>query len=199
MTPRQIAEKALAAPKEAAASFRERRRRKWFADNGWTYPVQGPSATGVGGVQQFFEALGPGEGAQGRDQPTAPSPFRGNVGQSVQATLEVKTQEKRPVFGHAVCDQPWLDVSRIRSRAAATPLYRWLVPRIPNRPGETLQAIVTVTSNGNQKFKVPVSLEIAGTATYRVVGLDDERAVAANPGGASHTGASGGHLCRVPS
>jgi len=32
--------------------------RRWFAANGWTYPVPGDTARGVGAVQQFFECLG---------------------------------------------------------------------------------------------------------------------------------------------
>ena len=37
---------------------RRRSGNKWFSDNGWTYPVLGPASTGLGAVQQFFEALG---------------------------------------------------------------------------------------------------------------------------------------------
>src|SRR6516162_3734731 len=57
-TPRDIAEKAKRAPKEAAALFESGAVFHWYQANGWTYPVQGPSATGVGAIQQFFEALG---------------------------------------------------------------------------------------------------------------------------------------------
>jgi len=167
VTPRQIAEKALAAPKEAAPLFESGAVAKWFGNNGWTYPVQGPSASGVGGVQQFFEALGLSKAPKVEISQAALS-LRGEVGQSVQAALELKTQEKRPIYGHAVCDQPWLEVSRavLSGRNA---VIRVQVPRVPDRPGETLQANVTVTSNGNQRFKVSVSLEIGGTAVYRVV------------------------------
>src|SRR5262249_35264614 len=57
-SPRQIAEKARAAPKQTAPFFENGAVAKWYKDNGWTYPVQGPSASGLGAVQQFFEALG---------------------------------------------------------------------------------------------------------------------------------------------
>ena len=56
LTPRQIAEKAKAQPKAAAPLFEKGAVAQWFKDNGWTYPVQGPSASGLGAVQQFFEA-----------------------------------------------------------------------------------------------------------------------------------------------
>jgi hypothetical protein len=170
VTPRQIAEKALAAPKDAAPLFETGAVAKWFGANGWTYPVRGPSATGVGAVQQFFEALGLTKPPKVEISQTNLT-LSGEVGQSVQTTLELRTQEKRPIYGHAVCDQPWLDVRRtvLSGRNA---VIQVVVPRVPNRPGETLEANVIVTSNGNQKFKVPVNLEIGG-GTYKVTGLPD--------------------------
>src|SRR5262249_39559626 len=58
VTPRQIAERAKATPKEAAPYFENGAVARWYTDNGWVYPVQGPAASGIGAVQQFFEALG---------------------------------------------------------------------------------------------------------------------------------------------
>src|SRR5207302_7825114 len=75
------------------------------------------------------------------------------------------TQEKRPVFAHATCDQPWLDVGRakLNGRFATIPVQ---VPSVPNRPGETLQATVHVTANGNQRFQVPLTLSVAGASPF---------------------------------
>lgn len=159
-TPRQIAEKAHTAPKDAAPLFQSGAVAQWFTDNGWTYPVQGPSATGVGAVQQFFEALGLSK-APKVDLTQQALSLRGNVGESVQALLELKAQEKRPVYAHAVCDQPWLDVSKtVLSGRTANIVVQ--VPHVPDRPGDVLQANVTVTANGNQTFVVPVTLTIEG-------------------------------------
>jgi hypothetical protein len=161
-TPRQIAEKAHAAPKEAAALFEGGAVAHWFGENGWIYPVQGPPASGVGAVQQFFEALGLSKAPKVEVTQSSLS-LRGNVGESVQAVLELKAQEKRPVYAHAVADQPWLDVSKtVLSGRTANIIV--LVPHIPDRPGDVLQANMTVTANGNQKFVVPVSLTIEGQA-----------------------------------
>ncbi len=57
-SPRQAAEKAKANSKEAAIQFENGAVADWYKSNGWTYPVQGPSASGLGAIQQFFEALG---------------------------------------------------------------------------------------------------------------------------------------------
>lgn len=56
-SPRQLAEKTRAAPREAAPLFENGAVAAWYEANGWTYPVRGPKATGVAGVQQFFECL----------------------------------------------------------------------------------------------------------------------------------------------
>src|SRR5262249_14254599 len=53
-SPRQVAEKAKAHPKEAAVLFESGEVAQWYASNGWTYPVQGPPSSGLGAVQQFF-------------------------------------------------------------------------------------------------------------------------------------------------
>jgi hypothetical protein len=160
-SPRQIAEKAKAAPKEAAALFEKGAVADWYKANGWTYPVQGPSAAGLGAVQQFFEALGL----------TAPPKveinersitFHGSVGGRLRHTLEVKAQEKRPVFAHGSSDQPWLVVERAQLNGR-TAIIGVTVPEVPNRPGEVLQGRVMVTSNGNQRFVVPVTLNVSGS------------------------------------
>src|SRR5207302_324227 len=53
-TPRQIAEKAKGNAKEAAVLFEKGQVADWYKSDGWTYPVQGPTAGGIGAVQQFF-------------------------------------------------------------------------------------------------------------------------------------------------
>jgi hypothetical protein len=167
LTPRQIAEKAKAQPKEAAALFENGAVAQWFGDNGWTYPVQGPSASGIGAVQQFFEALGLANAPKLEISHKSLS-FHGEVGQTLTATLEVRTAEKRPVYAHARADEPWLDVSKTTlSGRVATITVR--IPGVPNRPGQTLSAMIRVTGNGNQRFKVPVTLTVGENAYFAPV------------------------------
>lgn len=160
-SPRQAAEKAKGAPKEAAAYFESGAVEKWYQENGWSYPVQGPAASGLGAVQQFFEALGltppPRVGISERCVALV-----GNVGAELRHTLEVKAQERRPVYAYGVSDQHWLKVGRplLKGRSATIELF---IPTVPDRPGETLQAQVTVTANGNQRFVVPVMVAVSGT------------------------------------
>jgi hypothetical protein len=162
LTPRQIAEKAKDQPKEAAPHFEGGAVAQWYRDNGWAYPVQGPVASGVGAIQQFFEALG--LTAPPKVEVSVRQVFlNGPVGDRLEYILEVTTQEKRPVYAYAGSDKPWLRIGKInlQGRVATIPL---VVPAVPDRPGERLQATVTVTANGNQRFPVGVLLTVAGRA-----------------------------------
>jgi hypothetical protein len=159
-SPRQLARQAKQAPKEAAALFQTGKVAEWYRSNGWTYPIQGPSASGLGAVQQFFEALGlvvP----PTVEINTQSVNFLGNPGDRVEYTLEVKARESRPVYAHALSDKPWLQAgpAKLSGRTASIPLR---IPVVPDRPGETMFARVTVTANGNQRFDVNVGLAIGG-------------------------------------
>src|SRR5258707_12993995 len=96
---------------------------------------QGPSSSGLGAVQQFFEALGltPPPKVDISERSVA---LRGDPGQPLRHALEVKAKEKRPVYAHAVSNQPWLEVGRakLNGRTAPIPL---VVPSVPDRQGET--------------------------------------------------------------
>ena len=128
-TARQVAEKAKANPKEAAALFENGAVADWYKMNGWKYPVQGPAASGLGAVQQFFEALG-----------LTPPPkveincrkidLEGGPGERLRAAVELKTQEKRPIYGHATSSEPWLEVSRAKL-AGRIASINMSVPSVP--------------------------------------------------------------------
>jgi hypothetical protein len=158
LSPRQLAGKAKARPKEAAVFFENGEVAKWYQTNGWIYPVRGPVASGLGAVQQFFEALGLSPAPKIEVSPGAIS-LRGRVGQPVDYSLRILTQEKRPVYASATSNQPWLIAGRVRleGRQATLPLS---VSRIPETEDDCLQAEVTVTANGNQRFVIPFKVEI---------------------------------------
>src|SRR5262249_54845991 len=88
--------------------------------------------------------------------------LRGQIGQTLQATVTVFSQERRPIYAYGACDQPWLDVGRAKFEAKNPVAKLPVQVRVPNRPGETLQANIRVTGNGNQRFTVPLSLAVEG-------------------------------------
>jgi hypothetical protein len=157
-TPRQVAERAKADPKNVAAHFESGAVARWYESNGWVYPVQGPSASGLGAVQQFFEALGLTEPPK-VELARSTVELEGQPGQPLKALLEVCTQERRPVYAHATSSVPWLLPGRtvLNGRKATIPLD---VPAVPNRPGESLRGQLTIHANGNQRFVVPVTLRV---------------------------------------
>jgi hypothetical protein len=159
LSPRQLAEKARAMPREASALVESGAVARWYQDNGWDYPVAGPTAVGTAALQQFFEALGLAKPPRVELSEDAVR-LRARPGEKVEHVLAAVTQENRSVVAHAVSDQPWLriDPTVFRGRSAFLPL---VVAEAPARPGETLQASVAVTANGNQRFVVPVFLVIA--------------------------------------
>ena len=165
LTPRQLAEKARTSPKEAAPFFETGAVARWYQENGWTYPVQGPAAKGLAAVQQFFEALGLAKPPKVEVNEPVVS-LRGRPGEAVRQTLQVRTSEKRPVFASAVSDQAWLSVgaTQLNGPVATIPLE---VGRVPDQPGQVLQAQVSVTANGGQRFVVAVSLAVGTGAAAR--------------------------------
>lgn len=157
-TPRQIAEKAKASPREAMVLFQNGAVAQWYRDNGWDYPVQGPAGSGLGAVQQFFEALGLVR-APKVEISEASIQLHGRPGDRLRYQLQVRTRENRPVFAHARSEHPWLLVGAVQCQGAMVDLP--LEIQVPNQPGELLHSVVHVTANGNQRFVVTVSLAVA--------------------------------------
>src|SRR5207302_1893622 len=82
------------------------------------------------GGQQFFEA--PGLTPAPKVQISVKSiALAGSPGEPLRYTIEVKTEEKKPIYAHATCNQPWLEAGRakINGRVAVVPLS---VPSVPN-------------------------------------------------------------------
>ena len=169
-TPKQVAEKAQASPKEVAPLFEAGEVEKWYAGNGWQYPVVVPAASGIAAIQQFFEALGVTKAPKVEISQKELS-FTGEVGDSIPFTIEVSTQEKRPVFAHVTSNVPWLEVGKpkLTGRTATIAIS---IPSVPNRPGRTLEAELDVVSNGKARWRVPVTLAIGGDPVDEVEEVD---------------------------
>jgi hypothetical protein len=184
-TPRQLAEKARANPKDAVPLFENGSVARWYADNGWPFPVQGPAASGLAAVQQFFEALGLAKPPR-IELPESAVQLRGQPGETMTYPLRVSTPDKRPIFAWGVADQPWLSVGKaaLNGSQGTLPLQ---INAVPPRQGQVLQANVTVTANGGQKFIVPVALAvgdaipIAAPAAMTIAPIDTDIVAVAVP------------------
>lgn len=110
VTPRQIAERMRANPKQAVPLLENGDIAQWFQLNGWAYPVSGPPARGVAAVQQFFESMGLSKPPplQLSEQEmhffcTQPDVTAGRV--------TLRTSAKKWVYAQAESDKPWLHVT----------------------------------------------------------------------------------------
>jgi hypothetical protein len=164
VSPRQVAEKSKANPKAAAPYFENGAVADWYQRNGWIYPVQGPASSGLGAIQQFFEALGLVK-APVVEISTNAIQLQGPPGAKLEHVLQVRAQEKRPVFAYATAGVPWLQIGPIRldGRRAHVPVQ---VASVPAQPGEQMQGKVQVTANGGQRFIVEVTLTISGQSPH---------------------------------
>jgi hypothetical protein len=154
-SPREIAEKAKAHPNEAGTLFASGAVARWYQTNGWTYPVQGPASNGMAAVQQFFEALGVSR---------APKVFiseprihlKGMPGATLTHQILVRSAEQRPVFAHAVSTADWCVVKPgvTQGNFVAIPVEI----AVPEQGGTTTQTLIRVTSNGQQRFEIPVQV-----------------------------------------
>jgi hypothetical protein len=158
ITPRQVAEKAKAAPKEAAPYFEDGRVAAWFRSNGWTYPVQGRAMSGMGAVQQFFEALGVAKPPQVQVTPSSLH-LEGEPGAVLPAAVEIASADRKVVYGWATADRPWIAIgkTKLTGRVASIPVRI----TVPDRAG-IQQATLTVVGNGQQQFAVPVTVAVIG-------------------------------------
>jgi hypothetical protein len=155
-----MAEKMRKAPQQSVGLLESGAVARWYKDNGWIYPVTGPSATGLAAVQQLFEALG---------LARAPRVFlsedmirlTGAPGSRVEYVVAALTNEDRAVAAFGTSDQPWLEVGQpiFRGRTSSLPLT---VANVPGRVGDTHQAKVSVTANGGQRLEATVLLTVAG-------------------------------------
>ena len=154
-TPRDIAEKAKDAPRQAAASFESGAVARWYQTNGWTYPVQGTPTSGIAAVQQFFEALGISKPP--KVSLSVPSlHLKAAPGTRLACKIEVRTSENRAVYAHAVSPAPWLVVKPavLLGTSAALPFEI----TTPASAGETLTTTLRIFANGQQRFDVPVEV-----------------------------------------
>jgi hypothetical protein len=160
-TPRELAERMRTQPKAAVPLLESGEISRWFATNGWKYPVRGVAARGVAGVQQFFENMG-------LSKPPTVQLSKADVfhtcrfpeGASGQVAL--RTAAKKWVFGHVESDAPWLKVLTpdISGPQQAQIGYEIDVRQTPT--DGINEAHLTVQTNGEKKLTLRALVEVEG-------------------------------------
>jgi hypothetical protein len=162
LSPRQVAERAKANPKQAAPYFASGAVARWYRANGWSYPASEPFPSGVAAVQQFFEAHRLSKPPK-VDLSTLAVQLHGRAGDRLVFELKAFTKERRYVYAQAVSKDPWLTIGEVRTDGpgATIPL---IVPAVPGRAGDTYRTWAMVTTNGNRRFAVAVTLTVTADA-----------------------------------
>ncbi len=162
-SPRDMAERMHADPRQAVELIERGELAHWFAVNGWTYPVQGPQARGLAAVQQFFEGLGlsriPVVQVSETEVRMAPVPP-----EVVRWEVSLFTEAKKWVYGQVETDVPWLTILTPEVSGPQKAAVAFEVDSSLLEPGRVYLGRVRVTANAGQAITVNVRVDVQGEA-----------------------------------
>lgn len=163
-TPREMAERMRAQPKAAGPILESGDVSRWFAANGWNFPIRGPQARGVAGVQQFFETMGLSKPpivrlSQSELRLTCkyPEPLR------MQVLLQ--TQSRKWVYGHITSEAPWLKVLTPQVSGPQQASLGFEIDPTAMTGGSSHESTVQVVANSGQILSLRVLVEVVGLPT----------------------------------
>jgi hypothetical protein len=159
-SPRDMAERMRTQPRLAVPYLENGDVARWFAANGWSYPVLGPTARGVAAVQQFFEGMG-----------LSKSPVVGLVlsevylhgpsEQPAEGQIILRTEARKWIYARAESDASWL---RVVTPSVSGPQQAVIAleadPTGLKEPDQVHDASVRITANANQTLVARVRYQI---------------------------------------
>jgi hypothetical protein len=160
-SPRDLARRMSKDPDPAVALLESGEVARWFASNGWAYPIAGTPAPGRASVQQFFEELG-----LAKPPPIALSEqefrFRCTPGETVAGQVTLRTTARRIVYGRVESDSPWL---RVQTPSVAGDFQAVVAFEVDSSQldGDRLyQGNLKIIANAGQAFTIRVQVETQG-------------------------------------
>ena len=163
---RELAERMRANPKPAGPLLESGDVARWFAANGWSYPVAGTPARGVAAVQQFFECMG-------LSKPPAlelsQSEFRlqCDAPETVRSQLTLRTPARKWVYAQATGDQPWLRVTTPNVSGPQQTAISFEADSSLMGEGAVQEGLLQISANAGQRFLVRVRVEVRRPRGYR--------------------------------
>ena len=160
-TQRELAEKMRQHAKASVPILESGDIQRWFAVNGWIYPVQGTPVKGVAGVQQFFEGIG-------KSKPPivtlSQNEFRYTVKykDTVRGSVTLETKDKKWVYAHVASDSPWLHVVNPQISGPQRATLPFEVDTSKWNQGPIAEGKMTFQCNGGQKLTLKVTVEVLG-------------------------------------
>jgi hypothetical protein len=157
--PRDLAERMRAQPKSAVPLLESGEVARWFAANGWRYPVEGSPARSVAAVQQFFEGMGL----------SKPPPLRLSQDevrvycQFPEVTLghvTLATQVRKWVYAEIDSDAPWLRITTPTVSGPQQAMIAFEVDSSMMDAGREHQAMLRVRANAGQRLALRVHVDV---------------------------------------
>jgi hypothetical protein len=158
-TPREMAEKMRIQPKPAVPLLESGEVARWFAINGWTYPVIGPTAKGIAAVQQFFEGMGLSKPPN--VQLVEPEiQIRCLYGETGHGELRLRTDAKKWVYARAESSASWLRLVDQNVSGPQQTVLAFDVDSDALEPNQQHRAQVSIVTNAAQKLTASVQVEV---------------------------------------
>jgi hypothetical protein len=161
MDPRDLARKMRDNPHAGPALLESGEMARWFASNGWAYPIAGATAPGLAAVQQYFEELGLAKAPQIliSDQELR---FRCTSPEVTAGQVTIRSPARKLVYGRAESDSPWLKVTTPGVSGQAQAQIGFEIDTTLMDEDRTYIGHLKVIGNAGQSFTVPVHVEVQG-------------------------------------
>jgi hypothetical protein len=158
-SPREMAERMRGQPKQAVAFLESGEMARWFAANGWAYPVAGATAKGVAAVQQFFEGMG-------LSKPPAVQLSMTEIRLSCQQPEVIRgevallTPSKKWVYAQADSQEPWLRVTTPSVSGPQQAVVAYEVDSKLMKAGRQSEGTLGIVANAGQKLALRVKVDV---------------------------------------
>lgn len=158
-TQRKLAELMRTHPKEAIAAIERGDVARWFAANGWAYPVSGTPAEGMGCVQQLFECMGLTKPPRLELSPAVVE-LVSERGRPVGGSVVLRAASKKWVYAQIESKAPWLKVrtSTVSGPQQTTIEFEADPSRLPDG-ATTAEAVLELIANAGTRMRVTVRIE----------------------------------------
>lgn len=158
-TPREMAERMRTNPKAAVPLLESGEMQRWFAANGWAYPVCGVQARGIAAVQQFFEAMGLSKAPLVQLSENEVH-FLLVAPEAQQRNVILRTSVKKWVYAQVDSDVPWLRVLTPNVAGAQNAAIGFEVDSSLMDAGRVHDGLLTIVANGGQTLAVRVRVDV---------------------------------------
>ena len=159
LNPREMAERLRGQPKPAVALLENGDLSRWFAANGWVYPVQGPAAKGVAAVQQFFEGMGLSKPPTVQLS-TSEVRFTCQPPEILHREVALTSSAKKWIYAQVDGQAPWLRASTSQVSGPQQAVIAYEIDSKLMEAGQVSEGALNVLANAGQKLTLRVQVDV---------------------------------------